>query len=328
MVSLGADLWLQFILALDATVRVATPLILCAMAGIFSERAGIIDISLEGKMLLSAFTAAATASLLHSPMLGLLAGITVSVVFSVIHGFACITHRGNQVISGLAINILASGLTVTVGIAIFRQGGQTPNLARADRFAPTELPFIDALNHIPIIGTIYRELISGHNILVWVGFLAVIFTSYILWKTRFGLRLRAVGEKPEAVDSAGISVSLLRYKAVIIAGILCGIAGAYLSTAHGSGFVREMTAGKGYIALAAMIFGKWQPRGALLACLLFGFLEAIAARLQGVELPLIGEAPVELILAMPYLMTVILLAGLVGRAVPPRAIGQPYIKER
>jgi simple sugar transport system permease protein len=315
-----ADLWLQFILALDATLRVATPLILCAMAGIFSERAGIIDISLEGKMLLSAFTAAATASLMHSPVLGLLAGITVSVVFSIIHGFACITHRGNQVISGLAINILASGLTVTVGIAIFRQGGQTPNLARADRFAPAELPFVDLINHIPFLGTIYRELISGHNILVWVGFLAVIFTSYILWQTRFGLRLRAVGEKPEAVDSAGISV--------IIAGILCGIAGAYLSTAHGSGFVREMTAGKGYIALAAMIFGKWQPRGALLACLLFGFLEAIAARLQGVELPVIGAAPVELILAMPYLMTVILLAGLVGRAIPPRAIGQPYIKER
>ena len=323
-----ADLWLQFILALDATLRVATPLILCAMAGIFSERAGIIDISLEGKMLLSAFTAAATASLMNSPVMGLLAGITVSVIFSIIHGFACITHRGNQVISGLAINILAAGLTVTVGIAIFRQGGQTPNLARADRFAPTELPFVDLINHIPFVGTIYRELISGHNILVWVGFLAVIFTSYILWKTRFGLRLRAVGEKPEAVDSAGISVSLLRYKAVIIAGILCGIAGAYLSTAHGSGFVREMTAGKGYIALAAMIFGKWQPRGALLACLLFGFLEAIAARLQGVELPVIGAAPVELILAMPYLMTVILLAGLVGRAIPPRAIGQPYIKER
>lgn len=323
-----ADLWLQFILALDATLRVATPLILCAMAGIFSERAGIIDISLEGKMLLSAFTAATTASLMHSPVMGLLAGITVSVIFSIIHGFACITHRGNQVISGLAINILASGLTVTVGIAIFRQGGQTPNLARADRFAPAELPFVDLINHIPFVGTIYRELISGHNILVWVGFLAVIFTSYVLWKTRFGLRLRAVGEKPEAVDSAGISVSLLRYKAVIIAGILCGIAGAYLSTAHGSGFVREMTAGKGYIALAAMIFGKWQPRGALLACLLFGFLEAIAARLQGVELPVIGAAPVELILAMPYLMTVILLAGLVGRAIPPRAIGQPYIKER
>ena len=323
-----ADLWLQFILALDATLRVATPLILCAMAGIFSERAGVIDISLEGKMLLSAFTAATTASLMHSPVMGLLAGITVSVIFSIIHGFACITHRGNQVISGLAINILASGLTVTVGIAIFRQGGQTPNLARTDRFAPTELPFVDLINHIPFVGTIYRELISGHNILVWVGFLAVIFTSYVLWKTRFGLRLRAVGEKPEAVDSAGISVSLLRYKAVIIAGILCGIAGAYLSTAHGSGFVREMTAGKGYIALAAMIFGKWQPRGALLACLLFGFLEAIAARLQGVELPVIGAAPVELILAMPYLMTVILLAGLVGRAIPPRAIGQPYIKER
>ena len=178
------------------------------------------------------------------------------------------------------------------------------------------------------MGTIYKEVISGHNILVWTAFAAVIVTAIVLTKTRFGLRLRAVGEKPEALDSAGVSVAKTRYFALIIAGVLCGIAGAYLSTAHGSGFVREMTAGKGYIALAAMIFGKWQPRGALLACLLFGFLEAVASRLQGVQLPLIGAAPVDLILALPYLLTVILLAGFVGKAMPPRAIGEPYIKER
>ena len=232
-------------------------------------------------------------------------------------------------ISGLAINILASGLTVTVGIAMFQQGGQTPNLARAERFRPIELPFAEQLGGIPIIGTIYREVISGHNILVWIALGAVLFTAFMLTRTRFGLRLRAVGEKPEALDSAGVSVARTRYLALIIAGILCGMAGAYLSTAHGSGFVREMTAGKGYIALAAMIFfGKWQPRGALLACLLFGFLEAVASRLQGVELPLIGQAPVDLILALPYLLTVILLAGFVGKAMPPRAIGEPYIKER
>ena len=323
-----ADLWLQFLLTIDATLRVATPLILCAMAGIFSEKSGVIDISLEGKMLMSAFVAAAVATLTSSALAGMFAAIGVAIMLGLLHGLASITLRGNQVISGLAINILASGLTVTVGIAMFQQGGQTPNLARAERFRPIELPFAEQLGGIPIISTIYREVISGHNILVWIALGAVLFTAFMLTSTRFGLRLRAVGEKPEALDSAGVSVARTRYLALIIAGILCGMAGAYLSTAHGSGFVREMTAGKGYIALAAMIFGKWQPRGALLACLLFGFLEAVASRLQGVELPLIGQAPVDLILALPYLLTVILLAGFVGKAMPPRAIGEPYIKER
>ena len=298
------------------------------MAGIFSEKSGVIDISLEGKMLMSAFVAAAVATLTSSALAGMFAAISVAIMLGLLHGLASITLRGNQVISGLAINILASGLTVTVGIAMFQQGGQTPNLARAERFRPIELPFAEQLGGIPIIGTIYREVISGHNILVWIALGAVLFTAFMLTRTRFGLRLRAVGEKPEALDSAGVSVARTRYLALIIAGILCGMAGAYLSTAHGSGFVREMTAGKGYIALAAMIFGKWQPRGALLACLLFGFLEAVASRPQGVELPLIGQAPVDLILALPYLLTVILLAGFVGKAMPPRAIGEPYIKER
>jgi simple sugar transport system permease protein len=322
------DLWLQFLFTIDATFRVATPLILCAMAGIFSEKSGIIDISLEGKMLMSAFAAAAVASLTSSALAGLFAAILVSVLFGLLHGLASITLRGNQVISGLAINILASGLTVTLGIAIFQQGGQTPNLARSERFRPIEMPFADQLGQIPVIGHLYREVISGHNILVWIALASVVFTALILMRTRFGLRLRAVGEKPEALDSAGVSVAQTRYMALVVAGVLCGIAGAYLSTAHGSGFVREMTAGKGYIALAAMIFGKWQPRGALLACLLFGFLEALASRLQGINIPLIGEAPVDLILALPYLLTVILLAGFVGRAMPPRAIGTPYLKER
>ena len=323
-----ADLWLQFLLTVDATLRVATPLILCAMAGIFSEKSGIIDISLEGKMLTSAFAAAAVAALTSSALAGLVTAIGVSVLLGLLHGLASITLRGNQVISGLAINILASGLTVTIGIAMFKQGGQTPNLSRDERFRPIELPFAEQVGNLPLIGPIYREVISGHNILVWAAVAAVLFTAFILTRTRFGLRLRAVGEKPEALDSAGVSVAKTRYLALIVAGVLCGMAGAYLSTAHGSGFVREMTAGKGYIALAAMIFGKWQPRGALLACLLFGFLEAVASRLQGVDVPLIGEAPVDLILALPYLLTVILLAGFVGKAMPPRAIGEPYVKER
>ena len=324
-----ADLWLQFILTIDATLRVATPLILCAMAGIFSERAGIIDISLEGKMLMAAFAAASVAAVTGSPWAGLGVAILTSLALSLLHGFACITHKGNQVISGLAINILASGLTVTLGIAIFARGGQTPLLGKGERFGSLHLPFADWIGaHVPFIGPIYKEIISGHNILVWLAFAAVAITYYVVFKTSCGLRLRAVGEKPEAIDSAGISVSSMRFQAVLLAGLLTGIAGAYLSTAHGAGFIREMTAGKGYIALAAMIFGKWRPGPALLACLMFGFLDALAARLQGVSLPYIGEVSTDLILALPYIMTVVLLAGFIGTATPPKAIGVPYVKER
>ena len=317
---------LQLLLTFDATLRVSTPLILCAMAGMFSERSGIIDISLEGKLLMGAFVAAAVAASSGSPWLGLICATLACVVLSIIHGFACITHRGNQVVSGLAINILASGLTITIGIALFSQGGQTPLLGKAERFSPTQWWLVEQMNNIPVLGTIYRELISGHNILTYMALLVVPISAYVFYKTRFGLRVRAVGEVPEAVDSAGISVTWLRYRAVIIAGILCGIAGAYLSTAQGAGFVREMSAGKGYIALAAVIFGKWRPYPALFACLMFGFLEAASARLEGVEIPLIGEAPTQLMLALPYIMVVLLLAGFIGKASPPAAIGEPYIK--
>ena len=313
---------------LDSTLRVATPLILCAMAGIFSERSGIIDIGLEGKMLAAAFAAGAMAFVSGSAWIGLLAGISISMLASLIHAFACVTHRGDQVISGLAINILASGLTVVLGIAFFRQGGQTPHLSNSGRFMSIDLPFSESISKFPLLGPIYSDLIGGHNLLVYLAFLSVPLTYYVIYKTRFGLRLRAVGEKPMAVDTAGISVTWLRYRAVLCAGLLCGIAGAYLAIAHGASFGREMSAGKGYIALAAMIFGKWQPRNTLLACLLFGFLEAISDRLQGISLPFIGEIPVQLMQGLPYILTVVLLAGFIGRAIAPAAIGQPYIKER
>lgn len=316
----------QLLLTLDATLRVATPLILCAMAGMFSERSGIIDISLEGKLLMGAFVAAAVAATSGSAWFGVAAAILACIALALVHGFACITHKGNQVVSGLAINILASGLTVTIGIALFRQGGQTPLLSSDARFSPVEWPLVDTIGSIPVIGVIYRELVSGHNLLTYIALLVVPLSAFVFYKSRFGLRIRAVGEVPEAVDSAGISVTWLRYRAVIIAGILCGIAGAYLSTGQGAGFVREMSAGKGYIALAAVIFGKWRPYPAFFACLLFGFLDAASARLQGVELPLIGAAPTQLMLALPYIMVVLLLAGFIGRASPPAAIGVPYEK--
>ncbi|MEM0988713.1 MAG: ABC transporter permease [Pseudomonadota bacterium] len=323
----AAELWIDALRIADGTVRVAVPLILCAMAGLVSERSGIIDIGLEGKLLAGAFAAAAVASLTGSPWAGLGAALGVSAAFALLHGFATITHRGEQIISGVAVNILAAGLTVVIGIALFRQGGQTPTLMPDQRFSPINLPGVESISAIPGIGPLYAELISGHNLLVYVAFATVLGVWWMLYRTTFGLRLRAVGESPAAIDSAGVSVPWLRYRAVLIAGLLCGIAGAYLSTAHGSAFVRDMSAGKGFIALAAMILGKWRPGLAMVACLLFGFLETITPRLQGVEIAIIGEAPTALIPVLPYVFTVILLAGFFGRAVPPRALGTAYVKE-
>ncbi len=322
------DYFTLFILILDSTLRVSVPLVLASLAGLFSERSGVVDIGLEGKMLAAAFASAAAAYVTGSVWIGLLAGVGVSMALAMVHGFACVTHNGNQIVSGVAINILASGLTVILGIAWFSRGGQTPPLPPSARFQSLEFPGAAALADVPVIGGIYSELLSGHNILVYAAFLAVPLVWWILYRTRFGLRLRAVGENPEAVDTAGISVAKMRYMALACGGVLTGVAGAYLATAQSAGFIREMTAGKGFIALAALIFGKWRPVPAMLSALLFGFLDAVAIRLQGVSLPLIGEIPVQFIQALPYVLTVVLLAGFIGKAVAPKAIGVPYVKER
>lgn len=318
----------SFILLLDSTVRLSMPLLFAALAGLYSERSGIVDIGLEGKMLGAAFAAAAISAITGNVWLGLMAGIGVSVFLALIHGFACITARGNQIVSGVAINFLAAGVTALIGHAYFGRGGRTDPLPPDARFLPIDWPGAEALRDVPIIGPIYFELISGHNILVYLGFLTIAITWFVVFRTRFGLRLRAVGENPQAVDTAGISVTLLRYQAVIICGVLCGLAGAYLSTAQSASFVPNMSAGKGFIALAALIFAKWKPVPVLYACLLFGFLDALGIFLQGKELPVIGEVPVQIIQALPYILTVILLAGFIGRADPPKAGGIPYVKER
>ncbi|MBY7975189.1 ABC transporter permease [Vibrio fluvialis] len=316
-----------FILMADATVRVSTPLILAALAGMFSERSGVVNIALEGKLLASAFAGAATASVTGSAWLGLLAGAGVSILLALLHGFASITHRGEQVVSGMAINILATGLTITLGRYWFGQGGQTPTLSGDARFAPLTLPGADAVQDMPVIGLLYSELISGHSIIEYIALLAVPTAWYVLFKTRFGLRLRAVGESPAAVDTAGISVVGMRYSAMVICGLLVGLGGVYLSVGQTAQFIPNMSAGKGYMALAALIFGKWRPVTAMAACLLFGFLDALAIRLQGVS---IGDfpIPVQAIEASPYILTVFLLAGFIGKAVAPKAIGVPYTKER
>ncbi|MGI9402274.1 MAG: ABC transporter permease [Rhizobiaceae bacterium] len=313
---------------LDLSARLAVPLLLACLAGLYSERSGIFDIGLEGKMLAGAFFAAAAAAVTGSAWLGLFAGITASVCFALVHGFASITNRGNQIVSGVAINFAAAGLTALLGQSWFSQGGRTPQLGSDQRFGPIELPFAETLSGIPVVGQIYAELISGHNLIAYFAFAMVPITWWVLFKTRFGLRLRAVGENPAAVDTAGISVVWARYRAVIVCGVLCGIAGAYLSIGLQAGYVKNMTAGRGFIALAALIFAKWRPVEAMWACLLFGFLSAVEIRYQGVELPVVGVLPVQLVQALPYILTVVLLAGFIGKATPPRAGGVPYVKER
>lgn len=391
------EFFLQIFLILDSTLRLATPLILAALAGIFCERSGIIDIGLEGKMLFAAFAAAATAAIIsqpefafnlthyfygteglaqafdanpqftkilglqiknlqevmqvpadgsflfswlfsadqfyygvrHSaPFWGAIAAIFFTILIAWIHGFACITHKGNQITSGVAINILAAGLAPTIAHSIFKLNGITPALDAAGRFDSLEFPFQETIGKIPILGDFYVETLSGHNIIVYLALLAIPFSFWILYRTRLGLRLRASGESPEAVDTAGISVIGMRYKALIITGIFCGLAGAYLSTAQGASFIRDMTAGKGFIALAAMVFGKWKPFPTLAACLIFAFADALQARLQGVEFAFIGEIPPQMIEVIPYVLTVLLLAGFVGQAIAPKALGKPYSKER
>ncbi len=322
------DLFNNIIFLLDSMVRLTVPLLLAALAGLYSERSGVFDIGLEGKMLAGAFGAAVVAYLTGNMWLGMFAGIIIGIIMALIHAIASITFRGNQIIAGVAINFLAAGLTVFLGQSWFKQGGRTPALPDGARFLSIDLPFAEQLKDVPIIGGIYSELISGHNIIVYIAFLLVPFTYWLLYKTRFGLRLRATGENPKAVDTAGVNVIWIRYKAVLICGMLTGLSGAYLSIALSAGFGNNMTAGMGFIALAALIFAKWRPFYVLYATLLFGFLNALQIRLQGVELPMIGEVPVQAIQALPYILTVVLLAGFIGKAVGPKAGGIPYVKER
>jgi simple sugar transport system permease protein len=313
---------------LDATLRLATPLLLACLAGLYSERAGVFDIGLEGKMLMAAMSSAAVAALTGSVWIGLIAGIGGSLLFALVHGVASITFRGNQLIAGVALNFVASGVTVLIAQDLFQQGGRTAALEGAARFAQIDLPFAESLRAVPILGPFYAEVLSGHTILVYVALLLVPATWWVLYRTRFGLRLRAVGENPASVDTAGVSVVRLRYTAVLITGVLCGLAGAYMATGLQAGFGREMTAGRGYIALAALIFAKWRPWYCLYATLLFGFLQALALRPDVIENIAGVNVPIPALDALPYILTVVVLAGLVGKATPPRAGGEAYVKER
>ena len=285
-----------------STIRLSTPLILAALGGLFSERSGVINIALEGMMLAGAFTAAAVTFAAGNPFVGLLAGMGAGLLIAAIHAVACIRYRADQVVTGTAINILMIGLPPFLSGAFFLSSGSTPQIPK-DHLIPWT----------PIV----------------IAFALVPLTWYVLYKTPFGLRLRSVGENPEAADAAGVRVAQMRYAGVLLSGILAGIGGAYLSIGQSSLFTRNMTSGRGFIALAALIFGKWRPVQTMLACLLFGFTEAVTIQMQGVvKLPSGDDIPIQFIQMVPYLLTIIVLAGFIGSSRPPRALGMPYEKER
>lgn len=292
------------LLLLFSTVRLSTPLVLAALGGLYSERSGVINIALEGIMLAGAFTGAAVTHYTHNPWVGLLGGIGAGVVVAAIHAVACIKYKADQVVSGMAINILMLGVPALLSGAFFESTGATP-----------QIPKEDLLPYAPIV----------------IAAVVVAVTWYLLYRTPFGLRLRAVGENPEAADTAGISVTRIRYIGVLMSGALAAIGGVYLSIGQSSLFTRNMTAGRGFIALAALIFGKWRPVQTLLACLLFGFAEAVSIQLQGVPFPLFGRVmviPVHFIQMFPYVLTMLVLAGFIGHSRAPRALGLPYQKEK
>jgi simple sugar transport system permease protein len=285
---------------LFSTIRLATPLLLAALGGMFSERSGVINIALEGLMLAGAFTAASMTWYSESPWVGLASAILAGAAVALIHAVACIRYRADQVVSGTAINILLTGVPALLSGAFFLSSGSTPQVPRG--------------NLIPITPVV-------------IAFLLVPVSWYVLYRTPFGLRLRAVGENPEAADAAGVSVNRMRYTAVLLSGALAGIGGAYLSIGQSSLFTRNMSAGRGFIALAALIFGKWRPVQTMLACLLFGFTEAIAIQLQGVHFG--GEEiPNQFVQMIPYVLTIVVLAGFIGQSRAPRSLGLPYSKER
>jgi len=281
---------------LFSTVRLATPLLLAALGGLFSERSGVINIALEGMMLAGAFTSATVTHFVGNPWIGLLAGITAGCLIALIHAVACIHFDADQVVTGTAINILMLGVPTLLSGALFETTGSTPQLARASLIPNT--PIVIAFGLVPV---------------VW----------YLLYRTPFGLRLRAAGENPEAADTAGVSVVRIRYAGVLLSGALAAIGGAYLSIGQSSLFTRNMAAGRGFIALAALIFGKWRPVQTMFACLLFGFAEAASIQMQGV----IPHVRVEYIQIIPYILTMVVLAGFIGASRAPRALGQPYEKE-
>lgn len=288
-------------------IRSATPLIFAALGGMFSERSGVINIALEGLMLAGAFTAAVVTYELQNPYIGFLSGVAVGGFVALIFAVAVIKFEADQVVTGFAVSLLMLGLPAVISSRIYDSAGSTQQIAK-------EFLLPDYFNRISLASLLAFALVP----VCW----------YVLYKTPFGLRIRAAGENPEAADAAGVNVLRLRYIAVIISGLLAAAGGAYLSIGQSSLFTRGMTAGRGYIALAALILAKWKPIPVLFACLFFGFTEALSIQMQGViKMPSGEDVPVQFIQMIPYVLTIIVLAGFIGLSRAPKALGIPYRKE-
>jgi len=296
---------------LAATIRNATPLVFAALGGMFSERSGVVNIGLEGLMLISAFAGVVGAFTSGSALVGLLFALGAGLLFGLVHAVMCITFEADQIISGTAINLLALGGTGFLMVIVFGQGGTSPDV---ENFPPVAIPL---LSQIPVIG----QALFNQSLLVYLMYLTVPVAFFVLFRTPFGLRLRATGEVPEAVDTAGVSVTRMRYFGVALSGLLAALGGVYLSMGLLSAFTEGMTQGRGFIALAALIFGRWNPVGAAGAALLFGFAQALTIQVPP------DAIPNEFIQMIPYVLTIVVLAGFGGRAIAPAAVGKPYRKE-
>ena len=289
-----------------SVIRFATPLIFAALGGMFSERSGVINIALEGLMLAGAFTAAVVTYELSNPYLGFLCGLAAGACLAFVFAVACIKFEADQVVAGFGINILMLGLPALLSSAIYDSAGSTEQIAK--QFLLPE--------------------VFGVSLASFLAFALVPVCWYVLYKTPYGLRLRATGENPAAADAAGVSVVKMRYSAVILSGVLAAAGGAYLAIGQSSFFTRGMTAGRGFIALAALILAKWKPVPVMLACLFFGLTEALTIPLGNYKFASGEGIPVQFVQIIPYVLTIIVLAGFIGLSRAPKALGIPYSKEK
>jgi ABC-type uncharacterized transport system permease subunit len=321
------DLVFAWAVLLGATLRYATPLAFAAMGGLFSERSGVVNIGLEGMMLMGAFWGFYATDRFNSWPLGVICAMVAGALLAAVHAFFCIHLRADQIVVGTGINFLALGITGYAFVDIYGEQG-----------SPTDVPTVGGpslnfLGHIPDVsigriefgGTFLQAVFGELNWMIWLSFVLLIVTYIVLFRTTIGLRIRAVGEHPRAADTVGISVYRIRYGAVITSGALAALGGAYLSVADVNLFDQNLTGGRGFIAIAAIIFGNWRPWGAYAACLLFGFASALGDRLPAYFAE--GSATPLLFNTLPYVLTLIAVAGVIGRSIPPASIGRPYAKQ-
>ena len=296
---------------LVASLRLAVPLAFAALGGLYSERSGVLNIALEGMLLTGAFTSAAATFYTGNTWVGVLAALVAGGLVGLLHAYLCVTLRVDQLVSGLAINLVAAGLTSFLARLVFSSGSV--------QLAGIKAITIPGFANLPIVGA----LLFNQDPLVYLLLLLVPLSNYILFYTSSGLTLRAVGEYPRAADTAGVSVQLVRYLSVMISGCLAGLGGAYLTLVQVKFFAEGMSAGKGFIAIAALIFGKWHPVATALACLLFGATEALQLRIQALGV----NIPYQFLVMLPYVIALLALVGLAGKSTPPAALGVPYLKE-